>query len=118
MTTIDREFNYWKECIEIAADECGAMLTAEQLEFIAGSAQCSHENYRMAFYSPPASDRLNDIEYEWKAKHAALQREFDTYRNNAEKAVKVALKQRNNANVSIGEYGQVFLYCGRTEQIQ
>lgn len=112
------EKDYWKECISIAADECGVALTAEQLEYIADSAEVGHDYYGMAFYSPPASDRLNDIECEWKAKLAALQREFDAYRGNAETAVKMALKQYRDANVSIGEYGEVFRHDGRTEQIQ
>ena len=72
----------------------------------------------MAFYSPPASDRLSDIEREWKAKNAALQREFDAYRGNAETAVRKALKQYDDANVSIGEHGEVFKHGGRTVQIQ
>lgn len=109
---------YWKECIAIAADECELTLTREQLEYLASSAEGGHENYGMAFYSPPASDRLNDIEREWKAKNAALQREFDAYRGNAETAVKKALKQYDDANVSIGEHGEVFKNGGRTVQIQ
>ena len=109
---------YWKECIAIAADERELTLTSEQLECLASSAEGGHENYGMAFYSPPASDRLNDIEREWKAKNAALQREFDAYRGNAETAVKKALKQYYDANVSIGEHGKVFKHDGSTVQIQ
>jgi len=109
---------YWKECISISADECGLSLTDEQLECLASSAEGGHENYGMAFYSPPASDRMNEIEREWKMKHAALQREFDIFRGNAETAIKKALRQRSDANVSIGEYGEVFCHGGRTEQIQ
>jgi hypothetical protein len=77
-----------------------------------------HENYGMAFYSPPSSDRLNSIESEWKAKYANLQREFDTYRGNAETAVRKALHQYSDSDVSIGEHGEVFRHGGRTEQIQ
>ncbi|MFY9326463.1 MAG: hypothetical protein WAO76_00340 [Georgfuchsia sp.] len=109
---------YWKECIAIASDECELTITSEQLEYLASSVEGGHENYGMAFYSPPASDRLNDIEREWKAKNAALQREFDAYRGNAETAVKKALKQYDDANVSIGEHGEVFKHGGRTVQIQ
>lgn len=112
------ELDYWKECIAIAAEDCGATLTPEQLECLAESVQGGHECYGMAFYSPPAGDRLNDIEREWKAKHAALQREFDAYRGNAETAVKKALRQYDDAQVSIGKYGEVFRHGGRTEQIQ
>lgn len=40
---------YWKECISIAADECGLVLTEEQLECLASSVEGGHENYGMAF---------------------------------------------------------------------
>lgn len=109
---------YWRECISIAADECDLTLTDEQLQCLASGAQGGHEYYGMAFYSPPDSDRLSDIENEWKAKLTALQREFDAYRGNAETAVKQALRQHSDANVSIGKYGEVFRNDGRTEQIQ
>lgn len=112
------ESDYWIECVSIGADECGAVLTREQIECIAGSAEGGHENYGMAFYEPPASDRYDDIDREWKAKYKALERELDSYRNNAEKAIKRALKQYDDANVSIGEYGEVFRHDGRTSQIQ
>ena len=55
----------------------------------------------------PSSDRHAQIEREWEAKFKALQREFDTYRGNAETSVKIALSQHSNANVSIGEHGEV-----------
>ena len=114
MTTND----YWKECISIAADECGATLTPEQLNYIVDAVQGSHENYGMAFYSPPASDRLNDIEREYKTKICSLQTEMLQYRTKAETAIKQALNQNCDANVSIGEYGEVYRHGGRTEQIQ
>lgn len=66
--------DYWKECISIAAEECDLTLTSEQLEYLAGSAESGHEHYGMAFYSPPASDRYNEIEREWKAKYKALEK--------------------------------------------
>lgn len=114
MTHLD----YWKECISAGADECELKLTDEQLTALADSAMGGHECYDMAFYSPPASDRMNDIEREWKAKYAALQREFDAYRGNAETAVKQALRQYSDANVTIGEHGEVLRHGGRTERIQ
>lgn len=110
--------NYWIECVSIAAEECGASLTQEQIAEIAASVESGHENYGMAFYSPPASDRLHQIESEWKSKYAELQREFEKYRNNAETAVKRALCQHHDANVSIGEYGEVTRHEGRSERIQ
>lgn len=112
------DLDYWKECISIAADECDLSITAEQLEMLGDSVAGGHENYGMAFYSPPWSDRISDIEDEWKRKYKALQAELEAYRNNAETAVKRALRQYDDANVSIGEYGEVFRHGGRTEQIQ
>jgi len=109
--------NYWIECVSLGAEECGATLTKEQIIEIAASVQSGHENYGMAFYSPPASDRMNQIESEWKSKYAALEREFEKYRNNAETAVKRALRQGHDARVCIGEYGEVMRYDGRTERI-
>lgn len=110
--------NYWIECVSIAAEECGATLTREQIAAIAGDVQSGHENYGMAFYSPPASDRYSQIESEWKSKYAELQREFDAFRRNAEGAVKQALRCRPDDNISIHEYGEVRLHNGRSDRIQ
>lgn len=109
---------YWIECLSIAADECGASLTTEQRDFIASAIKDGHDTYGMAFYSPPASDRLNEIESEWKAKLDRLQKQFDIYMGNAETAVKKALRQYPDANVTIGEDGEVHRHDGRTTQIQ
>jgi len=112
------DLEYWKECISIAAEECDLSLTAEQLDALADGASSGHEHYGMAFYSPPPSERISDIEDEWKRKLVALQAEFDAYRGDAETAVKRALRQHSDANVSIGRYGEVLRHDGRTERIQ
>jgi hypothetical protein len=114
MTTKD----YWIESMSEAAEECELTLTKEQLECLAYNAQMCHENYGMAFYSPPSSERYEDIEREWKAKLKAKEKELEQYRTNAETAVKRALRQHSDANVSIGEYGEVTRYDGRATQIQ
>lgn len=114
MTTTD----YWKECISLAAEDCGLAMTAEQLESLAESVESGHENYGMAFYSPPSHERLDDIEKEWKAKLKAKEQELERYQRNAEAAVKQALRQHSDANVSIGEYGEVTRYDGRATRIQ
>ena len=110
--------DYWLECVQIAADECGATLTKEQADYIAGSVESGHENYGLAHYSPPASDGYARQDREWKAKYDALQKEFDAFRNNAETAVKQALGQRSDAVVQIGEYGEVRKIDGRMDRIQ
>jgi hypothetical protein len=47
-----------------------------------------------------------------------LQSEYDEYRNNAETAVKRALRQHGDAHVTIGEHGEVTRHGGRMEIIQ
>lgn len=110
--------DYWIECISQAAEDCGLAMTSEQLEAIADSVKGGHENYGMAFYSPPAHERLDDIEKEWKAKLKVKDQELERYRANAETAVKQALRQHSDANVSIGEYGEVTRWDGRATQLQ
>lgn len=115
MNTLD----YWKECIGIAADEIDLVLTDEQLTQLAQSAEGGHENYGMAFYSPPASDRLNAIESEWKRKYAELEREFEQYRAGAETAIRRALPglRHHDTPVTITENGDVYRHDGRTTQV-
>lgn len=110
--------DYWKECLSCAADECGLTVTDEQLMVIAEAVRIAHNNYTMAFYSPPSSDRISDIEREWRAKLEAVNKELERYRANAETAIRQALRQRSDAHVSIGECGEVFIHGGRTERIQ
>lgn len=112
------DLDYWKECISLGAEECGLTITPEQLGELAASVAGGHECYGMAFYSPPASDRLNEIEREWKRKYDDLRAEFDRYQINAETAVKQALRQDPKASVSIGKYGEVVRHGGRTTVIQ
>lgn len=109
---------YWIECLECSFDEHGIEVPSDKLRAIAADVEGAHDNYGMAFYSPPASDRISVIESEHDAKYKALQKEFDHYRANAETAVKKALRQYSDAQISIGEYGEVLRHGGRTERIQ
>lgn len=111
--------DYWKECIAIAAEECPTpiVLTSEQLDYIAESVEGGYENYGQAFYSPPASDRLNAIEAEWKQKYAALKADFDNYKRGSEKAIRNALHLHHDANIGINAEGEVHSYGGRIVQI-
>jgi 23S rRNA A1618 N6-methylase RlmF len=111
------DFDYWEECIAITAEECELPLTKEQLEYLAEAVSGAHENYGMAFYSPPDSDRISDIERGWKKKLDDLQKEFDAYRNGSEKAIKNALKTHWDAHVTIDNEGSVYQHGGRTERI-
>jgi hypothetical protein len=54
MTPVD----YWKECVSVAAEECDADLSSDQITYIANAVQVAHENYGMAFYSPPAGEHI------------------------------------------------------------
>ena len=110
--------DYWQECISIAAEECDLKLTHEQLTYLAEAVEGGHEHYGQAFYSPPSSDRLDDIEREWKAKLKAQQDEHERYMRNAETAVKQALRVHRDDQVTIGSYGEVLRHGGRTERIQ
>ena len=111
------QFKYWRECIATGSEENGITLSSEQIDALAECVQGCHENYSLAFYQPPSSDRLAVIEQDWKTELEAKQREFDAYRNNAETAIKRALKQRPDAPISIERDGEVFRHGGRTEQI-
>ena len=108
---------YWKECVSQACDECKLIATDDQILHIADCVKAGNENYGMAFYSPPSSDSINSIEREWKLKLDELQKKFDNYQTNAETAVKKALRQYDDADVSIGEYGEIHRHGGRTERI-
>lgn len=110
--------DYWQECIAVAAEECELTLNKEQLEYIADAVENSHENYGMAFYSPPNSDRLEAIKREEDFRFNQLKQEFETYKSNAEKAMKTALQMHFDDKISISEYGDVFVHNGRTERIQ
>jgi len=113
-----KPIDYWKESLAEAAEECGLKLTDEQLTCLAEAAEGSHEHYGMAFYSPPWTDRISEIEREWETKLKAKDRELERYRTNAEAAVRQALGQYSDSQISIGEHGEVFRHGGRTEQIQ
>jgi hypothetical protein len=109
---------YWAETIAQAAEDVNLTLTEEQLECLAGAVEISHDNYGLAFYSPPASDYYDRIESEWSKKYKDLEREFEKYKRNAETAVGQALRQRHDTPVRIGDNGEVFRIDGRTTQIQ
>jgi hypothetical protein len=114
MTNLD----YWKESISNAAENCGVELTDAQLLEMAEAVLVDHENYGMAFYSPPSTDRIAVIESEYRERYKRLQAEFDEYVGNANTAIRKALRLNSDAPVSIHEYGDVLLHGGRTEQVQ
>jgi len=54
----DAQRDYWTECVEISFEEAGISATPEQIEIVAGGVEGCHENYGMAFYTPPAGEYL------------------------------------------------------------
>lgn len=88
--------DYWKETLAIAAEEAGIALTDEQLDCLAGAAEGAHENYGMAFYSPPASDRISDIEDQWKKRLKEAEAETERIRQDFLKNI----CRRNNCDPS------------------
>lgn len=111
------ERDYWSEYIAIAAEECGLTLTAEQLAALASAAESGHDHYGMAFYSPPWSERVDEIEREYKKKLSAQQAEHERYVTNAETAIKRALRVHRDDAVSIEANGDVIRHGGRSERI-
>jgi hypothetical protein len=116
--TMSKQHDYWRECMSNASDKCGLDLTPEQLDCLASAAENGHDSYGMAFYSPPPSERINDIENEFKKKLQELQAEFDAYKINSETAVKKALRVKSDECISIHPHGEVFSYGGRIVKIQ
>ena len=102
--------DYYAEGLSESFDENGIGATREQIEAVAADIATYVEHEGMAFYSPPSSDRYNEIEREWKAKYEALKKEFDRYVGNAETAVKRVGRMHSDANISIGQYGEVTRY--------
>lgn len=115
---MSEKLQYWAECIGEAAEECGLKITKEQMDCLASAVEIGHECMGMAFYSPPASDRISVVEREASDKLKLLQAEFDAYQENAETAIKRALNQHDDARVGIGRNGDVLRYGGRIERIQ
>lgn len=101
------DYNYWEDCLCDAAWEVELDMTPKQLSSLSEAVQRAHEHYDYAFYTPPSSDRLNDIERVWEAKYKELQQEYDEYKQNAEAAVKRVGKFRPDTHISIEKYGEV-----------
>ena len=59
--------DYWKESIQIAAEECGLLMTEEQLNYMAEAMQGSYENYGLysghdAIPNPTESQDKRELE--------------------------------------------------------
>jgi len=78
--TIMKSIKYWRECLSDAATECGLEITSSQLDILSEAIENAHENYGMAFYTPPASDRFADMEREHAKEKKRLKLEAEKAR--------------------------------------
>ena len=69
--------DYWKECISMAADECGLVLTDEQLECLAGSVEVGHESYGMAFGHDSIPNPMSSEVEQLKAQIKKLEKQHE-----------------------------------------
>jgi len=113
----DHKLDYWIESVASSLGEHGISATKEQIQAVAEDIQISHEQFGMAFYSPPGTDRIADIDRQWKEKNDALEKQKQVYEKNAEAAIKRALGLNRDTPISIDRNGDVFMHDGRTEQI-
>lgn len=103
----DKRVDYWMECIAEAAQECDADLTESQLECIAESVAMGHECYGMAFYTPPPSDRIAEVEREWKKKYDKLKKRFDDFMERYDKGIRNLAGLRKGAHYDVHEDGEI-----------
>ena len=115
MTTVERR--YWSDCISEAAADCGLAMTEQQRDALSKAVEGAHEQYGMAFYSPPPSDLRNDMERKWTAKFTKQQDEMERLAVNAQNAIKRAMGFNAEEHITIGEDGEVFRINGRTERV-
>jgi hypothetical protein len=97
MTPLD----YWKECLCNSAEECDLELTVTQLDALAEAAENGHEHYGQAFYSPPSSDRIDDIESAHKRKITELEREHRKTMDLMESATKRLAKLHHDERIYV-----------------
>ena len=64
----------WRECVDEAFSDAAIEATYEQKENVAGRLQSAHENYGMAFYSPPSGEH-------YRSEIDSLSRELRAERN-------------------------------------
>lgn len=112
---------YWEETLSEAFEGAGAyelysQLTPEQRESIAKSLRISEECKSLAFYTPPASDRYNEIEREYKAKIKALEEQSRKQYEQLTNALGSVLKL-DPAKLSLNRDGGIDYTCGRSYEV-
>lgn len=107
--------DYWRECLVDSAESNGVALTPEQAIAMAWDVERAHDLYGQYHYTPPWSDRFEEIERGYKAKVAELERGLRDMRHTAEGALQRALGVHDE--VCLGNDGSVCLRDGRSTQI-
>jgi len=118
----DAHAEYWREAVMMAFEDSGLWdaikdIPMDKLMEVGATLSVSAEHQGEAFYTPPASDRINSIEREWKAKFERLQAEHDSYVETAGKTIGRILRQDSGDHVFMSANGDVYRSGGRTEQI-
>lgn len=118
----DARADYWRESVMIAFEDNGLWdavkdIPMDKLLEVGASLANSAENQSMAFYTPPASDRISEIEREWKGKLDRLQAEHDRYVETAGRTLGRVLRQNSDTPVFMDENGDVYRSDGRVTQI-
>ena len=89
------DFDYWRESIELALDDCGLALDEQIINCLAESISISHENYSLA-YGYDAIPSSSEIER--KKEKEAYKKHLDEIRERHEKDV-MELKSTHEATV-------------------
>lgn len=119
--TIMTQEKYWEEALSDAFDGCNAthiwgMLSEEQKNDIAKSIRISEECKSLAFYTPPPSDRLNEIEREHKRKIKELEDRLEEQREGFTKALGKTLKLEHT-KLYLNKDGGIDYTNGRTYEV-
>ena len=104
------DHDYWREVVMNAADGCDLELTREQRESMADAMSAAHDRYGLAFYTPPSSDRMAEIEAEHKREVTRLRAEMDAYRATVQEGLKVRYEiNGQGTQVDIDVHGRVLV---------
>lgn len=118
----DAQAEYYREAFEIAMDEAGCwslveQMTLDQRKEVGSSLAVSAENEGLAIYRPSASDRIADMECEWRQRLDEERDRTEAARVGAEKAVRNILRIGKDIPISVTNAGEVYRSDGRVTRI-
>lgn len=99
--------NYWKGCMAQAAEECDLTLMDDQLQYLANAAEAAHEQYGMAFYSPPSGNGQNHEDAARKKRVTDELQRVKDQRDAYEMALRRALGLHSDDNIRVDRFGSV-----------